>query len=243
MIQESQGLRPKTHEDLARILGGAIARGALPVAARLPPERELAAEHHTSRVTVREALAKLVQWGLLQVRQGSGAVVRGRGSWSFSALPLSMLATSESSQLERMIRDLLSMRRSLVEHGTRRAAGRLARGDLDAARALVEGADASRSHERDFVSADLEMIRSVLVAAELWPVLWLLNDLARSYLELVSSAWPAPDVPGDYVDAHLAYFDAIEAGEADRAVAIMGDYLQRLDQSLCASLGIAWEAP
>lgn len=227
--------------ELAEIIGVAIARSAIPATARLPPERELAEEHRTSRVTVREGLAKLVDWGLLRVRRGSGTVVRDRRSWSFAALPLAVRGTSDPLALARMIRDLLSLRRALVEHGATAACGRVRPGDLESAREAVTRADSQRPDVWEFVTADVEIMRCVLSAAGLWPQLWLINDLVQSYVELIADTWPAPIVPDDYVAAHFACFDAIEAGDAERARAILADYLIRLDSGLCASLGMPFE--
>ena len=53
----------------------AVAAGELLPGAALPPERELAAELKISRVTVRKALAGLVEDGLLTQRRGSGTYV------------------------------------------------------------------------------------------------------------------------------------------------------------------------
>jgi GntR family transcriptional regulator len=57
----------------AEILGG-----QRPPGSRMPSENELAARYHTSRPTVRRALALLKADGLLVTRQGSGAFVRPR---------------------------------------------------------------------------------------------------------------------------------------------------------------------
>ncbi len=234
-----QALKPKSH-GLAEVIGGEIARNLIPATAQLPTERELAGEYRTSRVTIRESIAKLVEWGLLRVRRGSGMVVRERSSWSFSALPLAMRAISDPATLQRGIRDLLALRRALVLHGTELAAGRVKKGALGPARAVVARADEERSLQ-GFVAADLEIMRTILTSAELWPQLWLINDMTRSYLDLVADTWPTPPVPSDYVAIHNAYFDAIEDGDATRACAVFGDYLLRLDTALCASLGMTLE--
>lgn len=107
---------------------------------------------------------------------------------------------------------------------------------------MVGRANEERSLE-GFVAADLEIMRNVLTSAELWPQLWLINDMTRSYLELVVDTWPVPPVPDDYLAVHHAYFDAIENGDAAEACSIFGDYLLRLDGALCASLGIPLEQP
>ncbi|WP_240738211.1 GntR family transcriptional regulator [Deinococcus fonticola] len=62
-VQVAQGLRER------------IEQGELPVGSALPAERELAANLHVSRVTVRQALALLAEQGLLSRKHGSGTFI------------------------------------------------------------------------------------------------------------------------------------------------------------------------
>lgn len=63
------------HEQIGRSLRGAIAGGKFPPHAALPTERELAGRFGVSRITVRKALGRLEQEGLLLRRQGAGTFV------------------------------------------------------------------------------------------------------------------------------------------------------------------------
>ena len=56
-----------------------IAAGRLADGQRLPPEREMAAEHGVSVMTLRKALAELETRKLLERRQGSGNTIRANG--------------------------------------------------------------------------------------------------------------------------------------------------------------------
>lgn len=71
---------------LARLVRGAIADGVLDEGASLPPERDLAAEYEVSRITVRKAMAELVEEGLLVRRRGAGTVVGRRIEKSFARI-------------------------------------------------------------------------------------------------------------------------------------------------------------
>jgi GntR family transcriptional regulator len=64
------------YEQLYRHLAQAIAAGALAQETQLPPERELAELAQVSRVTVRKAVAQLVEDGVLDQRRGAGTFVR-----------------------------------------------------------------------------------------------------------------------------------------------------------------------
>ena len=59
-------------------IAGAIDRGVLKPSQALPGERDIARDLAVSRVTVRKALAGLVEAGLLEQRQGSGTFVARR---------------------------------------------------------------------------------------------------------------------------------------------------------------------
>lgn len=61
---------------LHRHISGAIVSGELAPDDQLPPERELAELADVSRVTVRKAVAQLVEDGLVDQRRGAGSFVR-----------------------------------------------------------------------------------------------------------------------------------------------------------------------
>ena len=68
--------RGPRYEQLYRHIAAAIGIGALPPATQLPPERDLAEIAEVSRVTVRKAVARLVEDGVLEQRRGAGTFVR-----------------------------------------------------------------------------------------------------------------------------------------------------------------------
>lgn len=68
--------RGPRYEQLYRHISTAIAAGEIAVETQLPPERELAELAQVSRVTVRKAVAQLVDDGVLEQRRGAGTFVR-----------------------------------------------------------------------------------------------------------------------------------------------------------------------
>ncbi len=64
------------YSQLYRHIASAITAGVLETDAQLPPERDLAEMADVSRVTVRKAVAQLVQEGVLDQRRGAGTFVR-----------------------------------------------------------------------------------------------------------------------------------------------------------------------
>jgi DNA-binding GntR family transcriptional regulator len=47
--------------------------------------------------------------------------------------------------------------------------------------------------------------------------------------------------PDDYVQTHTKFFDLLEKGEADAAVQLMSDYLERHDRKIVDALSIMTE--
>lgn len=85
-FREGHGPR---YEQLYRYLASSIADGTLEADTQLPPERLLAEIAMVSRVTVRKAVAQLVEENVLEQRRGAGTFVkspRGRMDHSLSTL-------------------------------------------------------------------------------------------------------------------------------------------------------------
>jgi DNA-binding FadR family transcriptional regulator len=87
-----------------------------------------------------------------------------------------------------------------------------------------------------YAHEDFQVMRQIVEAAKFTPGLWLLNRVANIWLDASSALRFAIRAPDDYVAAHTRFFDLIEAGDADTAVAHMGTYLERHDQKLVAVL-------
>lgn len=68
--------RGPRYTQLYRHIAALIRSGALEPDAQLPPERDLAEIADVSRVTVRKAVAQLVEEGVLEQRRGAGTFVR-----------------------------------------------------------------------------------------------------------------------------------------------------------------------
>jgi GntR family transcriptional regulator len=109
--QDGRGPR---YAQLYRHIVSAIQTGLLPADTQLPPERDLADLAEVSRVTVRKAVAQLVEDGLVDQRRGAGSFVRARGpklEQSLSSLisfTENMLARGRVSTSEVLLRGLFA---------------------------------------------------------------------------------------------------------------------------------------
>jgi GntR family transcriptional regulator len=104
--------RGPRYAQLYRHIVAAIQTGQLPPDSQLPPERDLADLTEVSRVTVRKAVARLVDEGLIEQRRGAGSFVRALGprlEQSLSSLisfTENMLARGRVSTSEVLVRGL-----------------------------------------------------------------------------------------------------------------------------------------
>jgi len=99
----ARGRTPR-YEAIYRELADGIRGGRYPVGGKLPPELELCTHFRASRHTVREAIRRLTEQGLITRRAGAGTLVlrrtrSGGFTQQISALP-DLLAYVKGAQLE-----------------------------------------------------------------------------------------------------------------------------------------------
>ncbi len=154
-----------------RLLGGTPAPGET-----LAPERELAVELGVSRLTLRAAIARLEAEGLVRARQGDGVRVLDPRRHA----TLAMLAHVTLAERLDLVRAFLELRRAVASEAVALACVRMADRDVHALEALV----AAQSTETDaslYAARDLEISRAVLVGADNFAMLLLLNSLESVY--------------------------------------------------------------
>jgi GntR family transcriptional regulator, transcriptional repressor for pyruvate dehydrogenase complex len=225
-----------------QLLAG-IVGGTWPPGSRLPAERDLSRQLGASRPTLREALRRLGEWGMIETKRSSGVVVCDTRDWSFDVLPAIMkygAASFEGKKIVALVRDLLDLRRFLVVDVLRLVAPRIARGSLDAARAAAARAFAVRRDASSFHTEDFGVIREIMSAADFIPGLLMLNTLGRTYLALARTFTGQAMIPDDYLVSYETVLAALEKRDGDKAAAAMSRYLEGHDSKLLTALHVAF---
>lgn len=128
-------------QTVARRLGSAIALGLLEDGEQLPSESQLAATLNVSTLTLRDALAELRSWGLVETR-------RGRGGGSFVRMSQAALARLSRDRLAEVgvsdLRELGDMQAMVAGAAAHKAAERASRTELARLRELVSRMAAAR---------------------------------------------------------------------------------------------------
>ena len=209
-----------------------ILKGHYPPGTRLPAEREMARLLGASRPTLREALRRLGEWNLVEPRRGSGIVVRPRTEWTIEVLPafLRYGRPPDGTTTLAMLRDLLTLRRTLLGTIVELIAARMPTGGTAAARAQVERAWAARDRPAAFVREDFLVMRAVVEATNFLPAVWMLNRIAGVYLDI--AAVVTVRIPDDYVTSATGYLDALDRGDGATAAARITAYLDRHDAAM-----------
>jgi len=201
-----------------------IDHGALGPGARLPPERDLAAQVGVSRPTVRAGLRTLAALGVVRSRRGSGTYIP-EGPPTFGAEALGFLAA-----LHKVTGDDVYEARRLLEVGAAGLAAERATPEQLATLAdEVAGLFASLNERQMFLVHDVNFHRGIAAASG--------NPIIASLLEMVASLYyerrratverAADRDLRDAADAHRQIYQAVRARDSDTARRAMNDHLLR----------------
>lgn len=214
-------------DDVTDRLVTAIAIGEYLPGSRLPPERDLAASLGAGRMTVRAALARLVDRGLLETQRG-----RGGGSFVTAQWPSSSTASVERTLSARWdaLRDTCDAISRL--HGTiaRAAAENRTEADVEILASRLEefrGAESGLPKQR----ADSLLHTAIIAAARNDTLRDVLLDLeSRISMTAPAHLWGQPEGMAEMESRatreHEALVDAISRGLPDQASSIAREHLK-----------------
>ena len=220
-----------------------IVVGRFPAGLRLPPESSLAQTYGCGRSTIREALRHLSDLGVVQSRQGSGAVVldyrlEGR---SMNLLVPWLVSGKFDQPLEIIAQLLLRTRTYLACEGARMAALHASPKDLAPARALIEHSEQLENEPVEHAQNDFNFHRELCMASRIWPAVWMSNILQEPLMQL-SERFGFGIVPKHYSKKMNAILDRIVEKDAEAAVALMESHLEEVDRELLQPFRDATEA-
>jgi DNA-binding FadR family transcriptional regulator len=225
--------RPSSLSDqVAGVLAERVLAGTWPAGHRIPSEPELVEMFGVSRTVVRDAVRTLAARGLVDVRQGSGTVVRGEPEEPYADALFDLLVRSDVTLADlakaREAVDLMLCERAALERDDDDVARlRAAYTDLCAAEAAADWSSAEQAHLRFHV---------VLVESVHLPGLEiLLRPLQRIIVD--TSLPPDLAAPESWeVESHLPILEAIEQRDPVAALAAMRQHYALFDGPNYASM-------
>jgi GntR family transcriptional repressor for pyruvate dehydrogenase complex len=219
----------KITDEIIESLRRDISMGRLAIGDRLPNERELAQQFGVSQPTIREAVRALDAMGLVEVRHGSGAYVRGDGAFLVRAGLETMLQIEQVSLL-----DLLEVRGVLGRHSAALAATAATAEDVAAMEAAYARLDrlSTLTDIDDLIAAIADMQVTIAQAAhnplqstlETFFIDLLLNLQIKAMRSRGLRSWQRR--AAGFQPDRRAIVDAIVARRPDEARAAMSAYLE-----------------
>lgn len=211
--------------EIASVVRRAIQNGRFHPGERLPSERELAKSYEVARGTLREALNKLADEGLVEIRPGSGTYVCATTREDASRIVLN------ARPLE-----LIDARFALEPHICRLAVLHARLDDFDRAEELLSLMDDSLSDPVAFATADTEF-HIVLAEATGNPLLiWIIREVSQvrnlDQWAQMRHLTLNEKVIADYNLQHRNILNAIKTREPERAANQMKEHLETARLSL-----------
>jgi DNA-binding FadR family transcriptional regulator len=222
---EIAGKRKLGAADIAALLRREIHKGNLALHDRLPPERVLAETYAVARGTIREALTRLEEEGLVEIRAGSGTYVSLTQQ------------TTDSSPIENANPlELIDARFALEPHICRLAVLHGRRADFDHLERLCERMEVSTSDAAAFAEADTEFHRLLAETTGNGLLVWVIGQITnvRSQDEWTRMRHLTLDdgIISQYNAQHRQILNAIRSREPERAANMMKDHLETARLSL-----------
>lgn len=210
---------------LAEVVDGELSAGDA-----LPSERQLAELLGVSRPAVREALQRLSQAGLVEVRHGGSTTVRDfRTSAGLDLLP--RLLVREGRLDPAVGLSILQARQSIAPTVAALAAEASAastRMRLEGVLATLEGADGAEARQH----AALAFWDAVVDATDSIVFRLLFNSLRLAYEPTIAALAPVMEAEVDNVAGYRALAEAVGRGDADRAREAAADLLRPATEAI-----------
>ena len=226
--------RRSLSDDVFEQLVAEVTGGALHPGEPLPSERRLAEVLGVSRPAVREALQRLAQAGLVEVRQGDATTVRDyRRTGGLDLLPRLLVRDGELDVS--VARSILEARLLIGPKVASLAAGRGA--DVSALREAVRALEATDDPVERQVRA-LDFWEQVVDAADSIAFRLMFNSLRAAYEPTLDAlaALMADEV--DQVSRYDAVVDALALGDGPRASMAASELLEPATRSLLHAIDL-----
>ncbi len=217
---------------LAAVLLRGLLAGEYPPAARMPTERDMAAQHHVSRHVVREALKHLEALGLVEIQQGSGIYAKNvlltGGMELFEYLLFDATGRFNAGAL----RDLLVFCRLFTPNVLRLAAQNRTFEDLDELRRALKERMQIGDDAKAMNAVNQRLMRTIAGATHNMLYQLIFNNIGRLLTRLrqvVPVEMFAPVISQSNLE-HL--IGAIEAGDAELAGLLAQRFSERAELSV-----------
>jgi len=220
---------PRVSDEIVRQIRDALFAGKLRAGDRLPAERELAADFASSRTSVREALRRLEQQGVIQVKKGASG---GTFVVDMDHRPVAQSLETLLQLKKISIHQIAEVRLIFEPETARLAAQRASWQDLRDLEDTIRKMSAALEDGKAPTSYDLRF-HMLLARAAGNPILQM---VAESMLAVASKAItelnPAPETVRQVLACHRAILEAVREGDGEHAYQAMREHVMDVQARL-----------
>jgi GntR family transcriptional repressor for pyruvate dehydrogenase complex len=221
-------------DDIVRRLEAEIAGGALRPGDQLPPERDLCVQLRVSRTSLRAAVQRLAERGLVSVEMGRGTFVRQPSARQLSERLALLLRLDQDSYWK------IAEARHAVEGRIAALAARRRRDDhLAALRWALEGMDAAGDEALLYIARDEEFHLALATAAGNEVLAALSQNLQAMARRMRHEIFAAVSASRGARHYHWLIFEAIARRAPGAARRAMEGHLREMEEYVRGSLADA----
>lgn len=196
---------------------------------RLPSERDLAERFGVSRTVIREAVRSLMAKGILEVRAGSGTIVRAP-STSFLSDYLELYLSMRSGKFD--YRKVVEVRRLLEVEIAGLAAERRDEEDLRTLERILAQAEEHLDDPDAFVELDVQFHSALAQATHNELFLVLLESIAGVMVQVRLLGLRVPGTPQRALAYHRDIYQNVQRGDREGARRAMDRHMDEAESTM-----------
>lgn len=224
-------------EKVAHSLEKAILRGEFSAGSRFPPERELAERFKVSRSTIREAVGKLAQLGLVETHPQSGTYVSNYLTEGSLDLLVHLMRHSETVD-EDVVLSLMEFREMSEMFAVRKAVQVATDRDIESLREIVRQESRPSVGYKEIAECDYTLHADIIRLSNNLILQLLFNSFKPVYRFYANFFFRLPDAIPTTVSQHRRLIRAFSQRDAQSAMSVMAEALRYGEKRVADALGI-----
>ena len=196
-----------------------IIKGAWPPGTKIPSENELTRQLGVSRISIREALQKLVALEILETRQGEGTYVRSMSASIYMSSHYPVLILNRHDLME-----ILEYRKIMEVGAVEMAVERATEEDLKTLEEIIHKMEEDSDDEKQFAVDDLEFHLTIAKATKN-QVIIRVNNIIRDILNVSRKDIVHNLGMHDGLYYHRKILDALKKRDRQKAMALMEEHV------------------
>ena len=226
--------RPRLADVLVNQMTDLISSGDVQPGDALPSEVELARRFAVSKPVLREALQRLADMGVVEIRHGKPTVVRTQ-----SSRPLAQYFEFAVRVSSERLRDVIGLRRAIETYTAGLAASLITDDELAELRQIVSILDANRTNPEVWIPANARFHMLLVRASRNVLVINLFEALSGPIEASMRALHAQRHVrdPNETFQRHVAILEAMEAHDPAAAVEAMQLHFTATEPAIIAAVG------